>query len=309
MIENYCHLISERLVVVETHSKECPEELKEAISSLIFAAARCGDLPELQEMKRLFTSRYGKEFTARATELRNHCGVHPGMANKLSTRQPSLESKIKALKEIAPKSELIPQIEEAPVSTTNPKPALPHAAEIMRKDIADNHQMKQENSIPDEELSSEPLRARNKYTDVAAAAQEAFESAAYAVTAARAAIELSRSRSHHYYQDDHDTSSSESESDEKSTKLDSATNGKVAESPTTMDKQIVLYEAYEEEEVENNQELHGNIPAVLEHHNLDQESGETLNWDGLKVSSDIHSSNLEKQLHVPLSRRVRKNSH
>ncbi|CAI0451091.1 unnamed protein product [Linum tenue] len=79
MIENYCHLISERLVVVETHSKECPEELKEAISSLIFAAARCGDLPELQEMKRLFTSRYGKEFTARATELRNHCGVHPGV--------------------------------------------------------------------------------------------------------------------------------------------------------------------------------------------------------------------------------------
>ncbi|CAI0451336.1 unnamed protein product [Linum tenue] len=127
--------------------------------------ATCGDLPELQEMKRLFTSRYGKEFTARATELRNHCGVHPGMANKLSTRQPSLESKIKALKEIAPKSELIPQIEEAPaVSTTNPKPL---------------------NTPP-------PHHPNNKYKDFETAAHAAFELSAQAATAARAAMELSR---------------------------------------------------------------------------------------------------------------------
>ncbi|CAL1390712.1 unnamed protein product [Linum trigynum] len=300
MMENYCRFLIERVMFLEKN-KECPDELKEAISSLIFASSRCAEFPELQEIRGIFQLRFGKEFIARAIELRNNCGVNPKIIQKLSARQTTLESRIELLRSIASEVHLTLDLKL--------HDHLPHTAEIMRKDIADNHQMKQENSIPDEELSSEPLRARNKYTDVAAAAKEAFESAAYAVTAARAAIELSRSRSHHYYQDDHDTSSSESESDEKSTELDSATNGKVAELPTTMDKQIVLYEAYEEEEVENNQQLHGNMPAVLEHHNLDQESGETLNWDGLKVSSDIHSSNLEKQLHVPLSRRVRKNSH
>ncbi|CAL1390711.1 unnamed protein product [Linum trigynum] len=183
MIENYCHLISERLIVVETHSKECPEELKEAISSLIFAAARCGDLPELQEMKRLFTSRYGKEFTARATELRNHCGVHPGMANKLSTRQPSLESKIKALKEIAPKSELITQIEEAAVSTTNPKPAVAN-----HRHHHHHHHLQSPKSLN----TPPPHHPNNKYKDFETAAHAAFELSAQAATAARAAMELSR---------------------------------------------------------------------------------------------------------------------
>ncbi|CAI0451335.1 unnamed protein product [Linum tenue] len=301
MMENYCRFLIERVMLLEKNKLGL--KLACLFNEFTFAdfphvPTGCAEFPELQEIRGIFQLRFGKEFIARAIELRNNCGVNP---KKLSARQTTLESSIELLRSIASEVHLTLDLKL--------HDHLPHAVEIMRKDIADNHQMKQESSIPDEELSSEPLRARNKYTDVAAAAQEAFESAAYAVTAARAAIELSRSRSHHYYQDDHDTSSSESESDEKSTKLDSATNGKVAESPTIMDKQIVLYEAYEEEEVENNQQLHGNIPAVLEHHNLDQESGETLNWDVLKVSSDIHSSNLEKQLHVPLSRRVRKNSH
>lgn len=55
--------------------RECPTELKEAISTLLFAASRCGEFPELQEIRALFTSRYGKEFVNRAVELRNNCGV------------------------------------------------------------------------------------------------------------------------------------------------------------------------------------------------------------------------------------------
>lgn len=49
---------------------------------------------------------------------------------------------------------------------------------------------------------SESFKARKKYRDVAAAAQEAFESAAYAAAAARAAVELSRSESQNNDQDD-----------------------------------------------------------------------------------------------------------
>ena len=57
--------------------RQCPDELKEAISSLIFAASRCRELPELQKIRGLFTSRYGKELETRDVELRNNCGVNP----------------------------------------------------------------------------------------------------------------------------------------------------------------------------------------------------------------------------------------
>jgi len=36
----------------------CPEELREAISSLMFAAARFSDLPELRELRQIFQDRY-----------------------------------------------------------------------------------------------------------------------------------------------------------------------------------------------------------------------------------------------------------
>lgn len=55
----------------------CPDELKEAVSSLLFVASRVGDFPELQEIRAILTSRYGKEFAASCIELRNNCGVSP----------------------------------------------------------------------------------------------------------------------------------------------------------------------------------------------------------------------------------------
>lgn len=40
--------------------RDCPEDCREAVSSLMFAAARFADLPELRELRGLFTERYGK---------------------------------------------------------------------------------------------------------------------------------------------------------------------------------------------------------------------------------------------------------
>ena len=57
--------------------RECPNELNEAVSSLLFAASRCGEMPELQKIRRMFTSRFGKEFATRAVELCTNCGVNP----------------------------------------------------------------------------------------------------------------------------------------------------------------------------------------------------------------------------------------
>jgi hypothetical protein len=40
-------------------NSECPQEALEAVSTRIFAAARFPDLPELCDLRHLFTERYG----------------------------------------------------------------------------------------------------------------------------------------------------------------------------------------------------------------------------------------------------------
>ena len=111
MIEGYCHLLIERLNLVEKEKlvllyslcmvdfvccfaiflvnelfcfyRGCPEELEEAVSSLIYASTRCGEFPELQEIRAMFTSCFGREFTARAVDLRNNCRVDSKVYNTL----------------------------------------------------------------------------------------------------------------------------------------------------------------------------------------------------------------------------------
>lgn len=61
--------------------RDCPDELKEAISSLIFAASRSGEFPELQQIRGELTSKFGKDMAVRSVELRNNCGVDPKVGN------------------------------------------------------------------------------------------------------------------------------------------------------------------------------------------------------------------------------------
>ncbi|OVA05005.1 protein of unknown function DUF292 [Macleaya cordata] len=214
MIEGYCYLLLERLVLIE-NNKVCPDELDEAISGLIFAASRCGEFPELQEMRDVFTSRYGKEFAARAVELKNNCGVNRKIILKLSTRQPSLESRMKVLKEIASENGIALHLEEETLvinkddldelnqKQNQPEPYRPTANLDDARLGDETHDLIQEMD-PNEQFSGSQ-RAR-KYRDVASAAQAAFESAAYAAAAARAAVELSRSESYDKGFDDDDQS-------------------------------------------------------------------------------------------------------
>ncbi|KAL4295444.1 hypothetical protein GQ457_12G015700 [Hibiscus cannabinus] len=104
-LELFCELIAVRLPIIETQ-RECPLDLKEAISSICFATPRCADLPELIQVQMLFTSKYGKEFVSAATELRPDCGVNRQLIELLSVRAPSPEIKLKLLKEIAEEHEL-----------------------------------------------------------------------------------------------------------------------------------------------------------------------------------------------------------
>ncbi|CAM0909534.1 unnamed protein product [Alopecurus aequalis] len=58
MIEEYCDFIGKQLNSLQKQ-RECPQESREAVSTLIFAAARFPDLPELCDVRHIFTGTYG----------------------------------------------------------------------------------------------------------------------------------------------------------------------------------------------------------------------------------------------------------
>ncbi|XP_022897499.1 dentin sialophosphoprotein-like isoform X2 [Olea europaea var. sylvestris] len=100
LIEIYCELVVARMPIIESQ-KNCPIDLKEAITSLVFASPRCGDVPELLDVRKHFTAKYGKEFTTAAIELRPECGVSRMLVEKLSAIAPDGQTKIKILSAIA----------------------------------------------------------------------------------------------------------------------------------------------------------------------------------------------------------------
>ncbi|XP_058108009.1 uncharacterized protein LOC131251345 [Magnolia sinica] len=202
LIEGYCNLLIERTVLIE-NQKDCPHELHEAIASVIFAASRCGESPELNEIRSVFTSRYGKDFAAAAVELRSNCRVNTKMIQKMSTRQPSLEIRLKVLKEIAAENGITLNLEEpsseiAAVETESNHRSKPvkttDVGGVAVKSRRDDNPLNS-HELDQEEQSSGSIKERKKYADVASAAQAAFESAALAAAAARAAVELSRTES------------------------------------------------------------------------------------------------------------------
>ncbi|XP_051123629.1 uncharacterized protein LOC127246359 isoform X1 [Andrographis paniculata] len=105
IVELFCELIAVRLPIIEAQ-RECPLDLKEAISSVCFAAPRCADLPELQQVQILFAGKYGKEFVVAATELLPECGVNRKLVELLSIRAPAPDVKLKLLKDIAEEHQL-----------------------------------------------------------------------------------------------------------------------------------------------------------------------------------------------------------
>ncbi|KAK3027096.1 hypothetical protein RJ639_042390 [Escallonia herrerae] len=100
LIEIYSELIAARLPIIESQ-KNCPIDLKEAIASVIFASPRCADIPELLDVRKHFTAKYGKEFITAAIELRPNSGVSRMLVEKLSAVAPDGQTKMKVLNAIA----------------------------------------------------------------------------------------------------------------------------------------------------------------------------------------------------------------
>ncbi|XP_004235713.1 vacuolar protein sorting-associated protein IST1 [Solanum lycopersicum] len=93
-LEQYCEHILNNLSVMYKQ-RECPEECREAVASLIFAAARFADVPELRELRSLFTERYGNFL---------ECHVNKEFHQNLKSVPPTMEMKIQLMKDIASES-------------------------------------------------------------------------------------------------------------------------------------------------------------------------------------------------------------
>lgn len=100
VLELFCEFLLARVAILESQ-KECPREMREAVASIIFAAPRCSDLPDLLQIKNLFSAKYGKEFVSAVSELRPDSSVNRTIIEKLSISAPSSEARLKVLKEIA----------------------------------------------------------------------------------------------------------------------------------------------------------------------------------------------------------------
>ncbi|XP_021723668.1 uncharacterized protein LOC110691040 [Chenopodium quinoa] len=90
-IDHVCEIILKHLPVLQK-LRDCPEDCREAVASLMFAAARFSDLPELRELRDLFQGRYGNSV---------EYYVNQKLVENITPKPPSMEKNIKLLEEIA----------------------------------------------------------------------------------------------------------------------------------------------------------------------------------------------------------------
>ncbi|XP_058074034.1 uncharacterized protein LOC131222841 isoform X2 [Magnolia sinica] len=208
IIKLYCELIVAQLPVIESQ-KNCPIDLKEAISSVIFASARCAGIPELQDVRKHFIAKYGKEFTTAALELRPECRVNhtngpnvfvtarrmPRESHNIQSQPPASQNHEPATKysdndatRSSPGSRTFSSTNvstpTASVPTTSRSRSRTSESKAGQEDFRNSFQK-------DENRSMNRWNWNMQFPDAATAAQEAAESAERASIAARAAAELS----------------------------------------------------------------------------------------------------------------------
>ncbi|KAA8526409.1 hypothetical protein F0562_008388 [Nyssa sinensis] len=100
LLDHFCEFIIIHLSYIRKH-KDCPNDINEAVSSLIFASARCGDLPELRVIRKLFGERYGQRFAMAALELLPGNLVNRQIKENLSIKSVPDDVKCRLVDEIA----------------------------------------------------------------------------------------------------------------------------------------------------------------------------------------------------------------
>jgi vacuolar protein sorting-associated protein IST1 len=99
VLELMCELVHERIRQVTTSVKDPPEEMKEAIASLIWAS-RNVDIEELRNVRQQLRQKYTAEFVKQSETNENNL-VNPRLYAKLTYKPPSQYLVVKYLEEIA----------------------------------------------------------------------------------------------------------------------------------------------------------------------------------------------------------------
>ncbi|XP_023544297.1 IST1-like protein [Cucurbita pepo subsp. pepo] len=194
IIELFSELVVARLSII-AKQRECPADLKEGVASLIFAAPRCSEIPELSALTNVFEKKYGKDFVSAATDLRPNCGVNRLLIDKLSVRTPAGEVKLKIMKEIAMEHQIEWDTTESEKELLKPPeelidgprsfvsaaslPVKPAAA--ASQSAGNDAQIERRNGREDESMH---------FQDTASAAEAAAKAAKQAIAAAEAAAYL-----------------------------------------------------------------------------------------------------------------------
>lgn len=194
ILELFCERIVARLPII-AKQRECPADLKEAISSLIFAGPRCSDIPELLAIRDIFQKKYGKDFVSAATDLRPDSGVNRLLIEKLSALNPSGELKLKVMKEIANEYQLKWDTTETEMELLKPPE---ERIEGPRSFVSATSLPLNPGTAPSTEAPKPTNRLSGgamSFKDAASAAKAAADSAKNAMAAAQAAAQLAQTGS------------------------------------------------------------------------------------------------------------------
>lgn len=86
LLELLCELVHERVKYIAS-SKECPPDLVEAVSTLIWAASRV-EIAEMEQIKKQLVKKFGGKFASDAELNVGNC-VNARIVQKLSVQPPS----------------------------------------------------------------------------------------------------------------------------------------------------------------------------------------------------------------------------
>ncbi|KAL5974281.1 hypothetical protein ACLOJK_030945 [Asimina triloba] len=117
LIEQFCVCILGQLSSMKKQ-RECPPECREAVSSLMFAAARFADLPELYDLRSIFTERYGN--------LLECVTVNQEFSKKIASKPSSMEQKLNLMRDISQEFALNWDPKTYRERNSNPPLALPY---------------------------------------------------------------------------------------------------------------------------------------------------------------------------------------
>ena len=104
ILDLFLELLIVRIPLIES-SKDLPQDLKEAIATVVYAAARwSAELPELGQIRHQFVAKYGKEYVGACIDnsTASACGVNHLAISKMSVKAPDASDKLAKLQGALP---------------------------------------------------------------------------------------------------------------------------------------------------------------------------------------------------------------